>query len=49
MPSIVKVLFACKKYPDLNDNQMFVILAFKFRDDEIDIIGQVIEFIKKGY
>lgn len=49
IPALTKVLFACKKYPDLEDNQAFVILAIKFVDDEkVDIIGNLIEFLEVG-
>lgn len=43
LPSITKVLFATKRYPDLKDNQLFVLLSLKFKETEIEIIGQVIE------
>lgn len=47
LPSIIKVLFACKKYPDLTDDQVFVPISLKFKNDEVDIIGQVVRFTKE--
>ena len=43
LPSITKVLFAGKQYPDLADNQLFVPLTLTFREEHVDIVGQVIE------
>jgi len=48
LPALSKVLFACKKYPSLRDNQAFVIIGIKFTDDEIEIIGNLIEFLEVG-
>jgi hypothetical protein len=41
-------LFACKKYPSLRDNQAFVIIGITFTDDEIEVIGNLIEFLEIG-
>ena len=46
LPSIIKVLFACKKYPDLKDDQVFVPISLKFEEDEVSIVGQVVNFTK---
>lgn len=43
MPSITKVLFATKQYPDLKSNQLFAPIALKFNEDTVDIFGQIIE------
>jgi len=48
MPSISKVLFATSKYPDLKDNQAFNPIALIIEEDEIRIIGNVIEMLKEG-
>lgn len=48
LPALSKVLFACKKYPSLRDNQAFVIIGISFTDDEIEIIGNLIEFLEVG-
>jgi hypothetical protein len=49
LPSLTKVLFACNKYPDLKDNQAFVIVGLRVVDDVvIEIIGNVIEFLEVG-
>ena len=45
LPSITKVLFAGKQYPDLADNQVFVPLTLKFREEMIDIVGQIVDLI----
>ena len=43
LPFITKVLFASKQYPDLADNQLFVPLTLVFKEEEVDIIGQIVE------
>ena len=49
MPSLSKVLFACSKYPALNNNQAFVIIGIRFVDeDKMEVIGNVIEFMEVG-
>jgi len=45
LPSLTKILFAVKKYPDLKSNQLFMPIALRFNDDTVDIIGQVIEML----
>lgn len=45
LPSITKVLFASSQYPDLNFNQFFVPYSLKFEDDEVVIVGQVIDML----
>lgn len=47
MPSITKVLFAEHKYPDLDANQLFVLLGIKLHKETVDIIGQIIEIMPK--
>ena len=47
IPSISKVLFATSKYPDLKDNQAFNPIAFVVEEDEVRIIGNVIEMLKE--
>jgi len=46
LPSISKVLFAASKYPDLKDNQAFVPLVMLVREDEIEIVGNIIEMLR---
>jgi hypothetical protein len=49
LPSLSKVLFACSKYPDLEDNQAFVIIGIKFIDDDkMEVVGNLIEFLEVG-
>jgi hypothetical protein len=45
LPAITKVLFATGKYPDLKFNQFFVITTINFGEDEVSIIGQVIDLV----
>ena len=46
LPSVTKVLFAEKKYPDLKPNQMFAPIALVFHEDTVDILGQILEVIE---
>lgn len=45
MPSVTKVLFATKKYPDLKFNQFFVIVSFRIEAEQVVIVGQVIDMM----
>lgn len=45
LPSITKVLFATKKYPDLDFNQLFVPHTIEFKEESVVVIGQVIGLI----
>jgi hypothetical protein len=45
MPSITKVLFASKKYPDLDFNQLFVPHTLEFKEETVTVIGQVIGLV----
>lgn len=46
MPSISKVLFAASQYPALKDNQAFTPLVMLIREDEIEIVGNIIEMLR---
>lgn len=46
MPSISKVLFAASQYPDLKDNQAFTPLIMIVKEDEIEIVGNIIEMLR---
>lgn len=48
MPSISKILFATSKYPDLKDNQAFIPIALVIEEDEVRIIGNVIEMLREN-
>jgi hypothetical protein len=50
LPSITKVLFAVGKYPDLNFNQFFVPYSLKIEEDNVVIVGQVVDMVlpRKG-
>jgi len=45
LPSISKVLYATKKYPDLKANQLFAPISLKFKKEEVEILGHVIEVL----
>lgn len=45
LPAITKVLFATKKYPELNFNQFFIMTHIKFGEEEVSIIGQIIDMV----
>ena len=45
MTAVTKVLFALSKYPDLKFNQFFVPYSFKFEEEEVLIVGQVIDMM----
>ena len=45
LPSVTKVLFAEKKYPDLKSNQLFAPIALVFNEETVDILGQILELL----
>lgn len=45
LPAISKVLFAVSKYPDLAVNQLFTPIALLINEDDVEIIGQVVEML----
>jgi hypothetical protein len=47
LPSITKVLFATKQYPDLKFNQFFVPYVLKLEDNKVTIVGQVVDMMVK--
>lgn len=46
LPAISKVLFANKKYPELEDHQLFAPLSLVFKKDEVEISGYVVDMIR---
>ena len=46
LPALSKVLFAAKKYPDLEDNQLFAPISLVFKKDTVEISGQIINMIE---
>ena len=40
--SLTKLLFAAKKYPDLNDNELFCPTVVRLYDDNVVIYGKII-------
>ena len=45
LPAITKVLYATKKYPDLGDHQLFAPMSLKFKKNEVEISGYVIDML----
>jgi len=48
VPSLSKVLFATAKYPELQDDQAFIPVAILIRDEEVEIIGNIIQMLKEN-
>jgi hypothetical protein len=47
IPSISKVLFATKQYPDLKEGEAFSPMAIKFTKDEVIITGYIITMMRE--
>lgn len=47
LPSITKVLFATKQYPDLPQNHLFIPVFLVFSDEDVTVVGQVVEMLNK--
>jgi hypothetical protein len=47
MPSLSKILFATSQYPNLEDDQAFVPIALIVRNEEVEILGNIIQMIKE--
>jgi len=47
LPSISKVLFATKQYPDLKEDEAFSPMAIKVTKDEVIITGYIIKMMKE--
>ena len=45
LPAIPKILFATKKYPDLEDDQYFVPISLVFKEDVVEISGMIISVV----
>jgi len=45
LPSLTKILFAVEKYPALKNNQLFAPIALLLEDDEVRIVGQIVEIL----
>ena len=46
IPAISKVLFATKQYPDMGELQAFTPVALIIKEDEVQIVGNLIEMLK---
>ncbi len=47
LPAISKVLFATNQYPDLKDAHAFTPIALVIREDEVEVLGNLIEMVQK--
>jgi hypothetical protein len=47
LPSITKVLFATKQYPDLPQNHLFIPVFLIFLEEEVKVVGQIVEMLSK--
>lgn len=47
LPDLSRVLFATAQYPDLKDTQAFTPIALIIKKDTVEIVGNVIEMMKK--
>lgn len=45
IPSIIKVLFATKQYPDLKFNQFIAISVLQFLKDKVVVAGEIIDMM----
>ncbi len=45
LPAISKVLFATKKYPALENNQLFIPLSLVFKEDVVEISGHILNML----
>ena len=43
--TLTKVLFAISKYPDMKFNQFLIPYSFKFEDEEVILIGQIMDMM----
>lgn len=43
--TLTKVLFAMSKYPDMKFNQFLVPMIIKFEDEEVVLIGQIMDMM----
>lgn len=45
LTAVTKILFASNQYPDLLDNQLFVPLTLTFGEENISVVGTIVELI----
>jgi hypothetical protein len=48
LPTISKILFATKQYPSLENGQFFAPILLVFKEDTVDILGQIVELVDPG-
>lgn len=48
VPSLSKILFATSRYPDLQDDQAFLPVVILIHDEEVEIIGNIIQMLKEN-
>lgn len=44
---ITRVMLGFSKYPDMSADELFIIKGVQILDDEIEIVGRVVEFAKE--
>ena len=47
IPALSKVLFATGQYPDMKDAEAFTPVAITIKDDEVEILGNLIEMVRE--
>ena len=47
LPALSKILFATGKYPRLLDDQAFIPYAMVIREDEVEVVGSIIQMLKE--
>lgn len=46
LPLLTRMMFLASRYPDLKENQMFVPVSIAIVEDEVEIVGQLVEEYK---
>lgn len=46
LPALSKVLFATKKYPDLENHQLFAPTSLVFKEDVVEISGYIVNMME---
>lgn len=45
---MLRALFIHRAYPDMSDNQAFMLLGVESNGDTVRVVGRVIEYVKEG-
>lgn len=46
--NVSQTLFATAKYPDMKDGQAFIPMFMTVKEEEVEIVGKLIEMVKEG-